>query len=74
MKILKHGRDPEKLTGKCRCGCEVECTITEANCVVDRDSPGGAYHVTCPDCKNPFLWVSDGKPTPPQPLPRNCDC
>lgn len=61
MKILKHGTDPlkKKLHGECRrCGCQVECTRSEAKVLNDRDSRGiPDLYVRCPDCKETHLWV-----------------
>lgn len=61
MKILKHGNKQSavKFIGKCiLCGCVVEVKQKETELLVDRDSPEGARHVTCPECKHPYLWVN----------------
>lgn len=59
MKILSRGKNHRiKLRGKCQsCGARVECVKAEAHILIDRDSPQGAYHVTCPMCSNEYLWV-----------------
>ena len=47
MKILKHGKKKNGLTGTCDCGCRVECKESEAN---EWDPKLGYFTVKCPDC------------------------
>lgn len=57
MKAIFNTKE-KKMRGKCQqCGCRVECGKSEATLLVDRDSPDGAYHVKCPQCKQQYLWV-----------------
>lgn len=59
MKVLKSGNSgkPRKLTGICRCGCQVQTDDKEAflDTIDPRENP--AYRVTCPECKDLYLWV-----------------
>jgi hypothetical protein len=58
MKVKLPKNRPKKLSGKCHhCECRVETDTLEAELLVDRDSPEGAYHVACPNCDNNYLWV-----------------
>jgi len=61
MKIIRHGKRKEKLSGECTfCGCKVECELKETHTLIDRETTAGmaTQYVTCPDCKAPYLWVS----------------
>lgn len=60
MKIIRAGKlkAAKKMKGECiLCNCVVQVAQSEARYVEDR--PGdGAYCVTCPTCKQEFLWVT----------------
>jgi hypothetical protein len=57
MKILKPGKKkPRSFIGTCEyCGCEVLAKESEVRNLSDRE--GELYAVTCPQCKNRFLYV-----------------
>lgn len=59
MKVTKKPK-PKRYTGECRCGTHIKVNENDRalKTLVDRDSPEGAMHVRCPNCKDPYLWVS----------------
>lgn len=60
MKILRHGNlTASKMEGTCKCGCRVQCKMSETKQLIDRDTqPGMATrYVECPECHAEFLWV-----------------